>query len=199
MGTRGPPHPCQETPRDQKNILDGKNAYRLHCVVGSLLTIALLPLPRLACPRVTLLLMALQAVGAAWMVEQPISSLAWYHPRLRSILRSFPKAHACTVPQTIMHWKNKGPVLCAQGGGFRLRYLGGRNLWSHSHRPALPGLCLQVVDGPLFVMHSEAPRVLVEQFEDWGFGSRAHEEGPAEGDWENWCEECHSQGQQKGS
>lgn len=38
--------------------------------------------------------MALQAVGAAWMVEQPISSLAWYHPRLRSILRRFPKAQA---------------------------------------------------------------------------------------------------------
>ena len=44
------------------------------------------------CPlRVALLLMALQAVGAAWLVEQPISSLAWYHPRLRSILRNFTK------------------------------------------------------------------------------------------------------------
>ena len=41
--------------------------------------------------RVALLLMALRAVGAAWLVEQPNSSLAWYHPRLRSILRHFTK------------------------------------------------------------------------------------------------------------
>ncbi|CAL1167200.1 unnamed protein product [Cladocopium goreaui] len=39
--------------------------------------------------------MALQAVGAAWLVEQPISSLAWYHPRLRSILRHFTKVYVC--------------------------------------------------------------------------------------------------------
>ncbi|CAL1144388.1 unnamed protein product [Cladocopium goreaui] len=45
--------------------------------------------------RVALLLMALQAVGAAWMVEQPISSLAWYHPRLRRILRTFTKVYVC--------------------------------------------------------------------------------------------------------
>ncbi len=41
--------------------------------------------------RVTLLILALQAMGAAWLVEQPISSLAFYHPRLRSILRSIDK------------------------------------------------------------------------------------------------------------
>ena len=56
------------------------------------------PSPSYNCPstvlllRVTLLLVALEAIGAAWMVEQPISSLAWYHPRLREILRNFPKA-----------------------------------------------------------------------------------------------------------
>ena len=56
------------------------------------------PSPSYHCPstvlllRVTLLLVALEAIGAAWMVEQPISSLAWYHPRLREILRNFPKA-----------------------------------------------------------------------------------------------------------
>ena len=31
-------------------------------------------------PRVALLLMALQSMGAAWMVEQPVSSLAFYPP-----------------------------------------------------------------------------------------------------------------------
>ena len=41
--------------------------------------------------RVSLLLMALQAIGAAWVVEQPVSSLVWYHPRLRFILRRFTK------------------------------------------------------------------------------------------------------------
>ena len=41
--------------------------------------------------RVSLLLMALQAIGAAWVVEQPVSSLVWYHPRLRAILRRFTK------------------------------------------------------------------------------------------------------------
>ena len=38
--------------------------------------------------------MALEAVGAAWLVEQPGSSLAWFHPRLRCILRSFPKVRS---------------------------------------------------------------------------------------------------------
>ncbi|CAL1165837.1 unnamed protein product, partial [Cladocopium goreaui] len=44
---------------------------------------------------VTLLVLALQAVGAAWLIEQPISSLAWYQPRLRSILRSIHKVYVC--------------------------------------------------------------------------------------------------------
>ena len=38
--------------------------------------------------RVALLILVLQSVGAAWVVEQPISSLAWWHPRLRALLRS---------------------------------------------------------------------------------------------------------------
>ncbi|CAL1149128.1 unnamed protein product [Cladocopium goreaui] len=39
--------------------------------------------------------MALQAIGAAWVVEQPVSSLVWYHPRLRAILRRFNKVFVC--------------------------------------------------------------------------------------------------------
>lgn len=52
--------------------------------------------------RVALLLMALQAVGAVWMVEQPISSLAWYHPRLRRILRTFTKVWVQSVERTFL-------------------------------------------------------------------------------------------------
>lgn len=53
--------------------------------------ITTIPSASAAWPRVALLLMALQAVGAVWMVEQPISSLAFYHPRLRRVLRTFCK------------------------------------------------------------------------------------------------------------
>lgn len=56
--------------------------------------------------------MALQAVGAAWMVEQPISSLAWYHPRLRAILRYFTKV--CYV--WLVH------PCCEQWAPFRFGY-----------------------------------------------------------------------------
>ena len=58
-------------------------------------------------PRVSLLLMALQAMGAAWMVEQPVSSLAFYHPRLREILRNFAKVWSLGMVFSTINCHNK--------------------------------------------------------------------------------------------
>lgn len=65
--------------------------------IGDLEINPLRPLPHFGLLRVALLVLALQACGAGWFIEQPSSSLAWFHPRVRSLLRQIPAVPSRTV------------------------------------------------------------------------------------------------------
>ena len=48
-------------------------------------------------PRTVLLVLACNAMGAAWMIEQPRSSILPWHPRMRLLFKLCPKVREATV------------------------------------------------------------------------------------------------------
>ena len=147
--------------------------------------------------RVSLLLMALQAIGAAWVVEQPVSSLVWYHPRLRAILRRFNKAGGSPNNRSkLNHYIfNRTMDNCLIGDNWEWKTWKNYTLWSGQSNAlkkdhlmdqklvlepkqlfcclfSAPheGLCVPIVDWPLLWLYPKAPHFLEQFTHDWWFG-----------------------------
>jgi hypothetical protein len=54
--------------------------------------------------RTALLLAIAEVFGAAWLLEQPSSSVLKWHPRFRWVIKNFPQAHVdvSTCPFSLM-------------------------------------------------------------------------------------------------